>query len=99
MPYISASRRSAIAGPIFTALKNIDTAGDLTYAITLLLHLSLTRRVGVPLNFDALHSVIGILECAKLEFYRTVVAHYEEAKIDVNGPVSALDDLEQEALI
>ena len=36
---------------------------------------------------DELNAAIGVLECAKLELYRRVVAMYEDGKIKENGDV------------
>lgn len=59
-------------------------AGQLNFAITRTIHHYLERR-GV--RYATLNEVIGVLECAKLELYRRVVAPYEEIKIAQNGDV------------
>ena len=38
-------------------------------------------------NYADLNAAIGVLECAKMEFYRRVVAPYEDTKIKANGDV------------
>ena len=38
-------------------------------------------------NYGVLNEVIGVLECAKLEVYRRVVAPYEDIKIRENGDI------------
>ena len=40
-----------------------------------------------PKCFDDYCMMIGVLECAKLEFYRKHIAKYEEEKIIENGDV------------
>jgi hypothetical protein len=40
----------------------------------------------------------GILECCKLELYRTVIAGYEDKKCAKNGSVSELDDKSMERM-
>ena len=37
--------------------------------------------------YTHLNSVMGVLESAKLEFYRRVVAPYEDKKIEENGDI------------
>lgn len=64
------------------------TAGELNYRITLLVH---TFIEDGGLTYDAINTVIGVLECAKLELYRMVAAPYEDAKRNINGPISELD--------
>lgn len=39
------------------------------------------------LNYDTLNTVVGVLECAKLELYRRVAAPYEDKKKEENGEV------------
>jgi len=61
-----------------------DTAGELNYAITLLLTGYVSRQ---PRSYQALNDCLGALEGAKLEFYRRVVVPYEEQKRAENGDV------------
>ncbi len=63
--------------------------GDLNYVITYLLHKELEKR---GLNYQNANNLIGALECAKLEFYRTIIAPYENIKMDENGRVSQFDE-------
>ena len=65
------------------AIEYINDSGQLNYAITRLVHLYLTEEY----NYSRLNETIGVLECAKLELYRRVVAVYEESKIEQNGDV------------
>lgn len=60
-------------------VESID--GELNYIITRILK-------GVyPLKYFNLNRAIGVLESCKLEFYRRVIAPYEDIKIDQNGDV------------
>lgn len=61
-----------------------QTAGELNYVITNLL-ISYTDFKG--LNYETINSIIGVLECAKLEYYRRLASPYEDAKILQNGDV------------
>jgi hypothetical protein len=38
-------------------------------------------------NYKHINEIIGVLECAKQEFYRRVAAPYEDTKIQENGDV------------
>ena len=58
--------------------------GELNYAITELALFYLKRK-GV--SYTNMNEVIGVLECAKLEFYRRATAPYEDKKVEENGDV------------
>ena len=55
--------------------------GELNYLITRIL------KEVYPLRYFNLNRSVGVLECCKLEFYRRVIAPYEERKIEENGDV------------
>lgn len=59
------------------------TSGQLNYKITQLC----TEFLGTQPSYDSINEIVGILECAKLEFYRRVAAPYEDKKIQENGDV------------
>lgn len=85
MPYVSKESR------VF--LDNGDeplSPGNLNYVISKAVH-DYVRESGV--SYAICNEVIGVLDCAKAEFYRTVVAPYEDKKRLENGPVSELDAL------
>jgi len=87
MPYITqgARRRLTIAEgeePI------PESSGELNYVITKLVD-GYLKRVGM--NYASLNSVIGVLECAKLELYRRIVIPYENKKKLENGDVYEVD--------
>lgn len=42
---------------------------------------------GYQTSYGKVNEAIGILECAKLEFYRRIAAPYEDVKKDENGDV------------
>lgn len=58
------------------------SAGELNFLITELCNEFIDTK-----NYAKLNEVIGVLECAKLEFYRRIVAPYEDKKIEQNGDV------------
>lgn len=101
MPYIDPKKRLAIyeewsryggggldppedAGCILAG-QNIRTPGDLNFAITSLIQFYLREVTGH--NYAAYNTVIGALECVKLELYRRQVSLYEDQKIKENGDV------------
>jgi len=45
-------------------------------------------------SYAELNEVIGVLECAKQELYRRVVAPYEDGKAKINGDVYPRDKQE-----
>jgi hypothetical protein len=81
MPYISPERRKAFDNNQYEKVKSV---GELNYLITLLC-INWTAEQG--LSYKTLNDVVGVLECAKQEFYRKVVAPYEEEKEHENGSV------------
>jgi len=82
MPYIKKHRRALLddseSGP------GAETAGELNYLITILLHRYLELH---ELSYQTLNDILGALDGAKMEFYRRVVAPYEDIKIKENGDV------------
>jgi len=73
MPYVKRTERARLDGGGAP-----ETPGDLNYLITRQVDAYLARK-GV--NYANLNEVIGVLECAKLELYRRLVASYEDRKI------------------
>jgi cystathionine beta-lyase family protein involved in aluminum resistance len=78
MPYIKKEARTEISD----GRRPLTTAGELNYAITVLL-LGYTRVHG--LSYQTLNEVVGVMECAKQEYYRRLAVPYEEMKILENG--------------
>jgi hypothetical protein len=77
MPYIKKEQRTR------DTLEAPGTAGELNYAITDLIQFYWTLHR----NYQGINDIVGALEGAKLEFYRRVVAPYEDIKIKENGDV------------
>lgn len=87
MPYISQARRLQLDGAIaMLSGAMMDSPGELNYVITKLC----VAHARVAPNYAVHNAVIGALECAKLEYYRRVIAPYESAKIAENGDVYGL---------
>jgi len=79
MPYIKQEDREAI-----NSGRLAITPGDLNYLFTteILKYIQTKGR-----SYQTISDILGALEGAKLEFYRRVVAPYEQYKIKENGDV------------
>ena len=87
MPYIKPENRKkydTVLKELASILKTLppeEVDGELNYIVTKILK-------GVyPLRYYHINKAIGVLECAKLEFYRRVAAPYEDIKIKESGDV------------
>jgi len=91
MPYIPKERRKELDDAI-DALNNvlISQPGEYNYVITRLIHNYAVSCERGPC-YQTFNDIVGLLECAKAEFIRTVVSPYEDEKIELNGYVSDLD--------
>lgn len=78
MPYVAPLQRDQLE------TRPPSTAGELNYAIT---RLCLSYLHGRPGSYADLNEVVGVLECAKQEFYRRMAVPYEDRKIEENGDV------------
>ena len=78
-PYIDEAQRLAVAatGP--------KKPGELNYVITVIIKDYVEQKS--PPSYADLNEVLGVLEAVKQEFYRRVVAPYEEMKKAKNGDV------------
>jgi len=83
MPYIKEEDRTMFAG-LLGDCGPISTAGDLNYVLTIICDEYLKNKGKCYQNIN---EVIGVMECMKQEFYRRVVAPYEDQKIKENGEV------------
>ncbi len=79
MPYVKKSDRIRLDEE-----GDAQTPGELNYIITKTVDAYLNRT---PCNYANYNEVIGVLECAKLELYRRVIAEYEDLKMAENGDV------------
>ena len=89
MPYIKQEDRTAI-NPLTGSAEqrieytNIHTAGDIQYAIAVMLKDFMTRK---GLSYQNCNDVMGALDGASKEFYRRVVSPYEDLKLKENGDI------------
>lgn len=87
MPYIKQSQRTPIdkhIAPLLEHLKSVpveEQDGALNYAVTKILH------EVYPVKYFHINRVLGVLSAIAREYYRRVVAPYEDRKIDENGDV------------
>ena len=79
MPYI----KQELRGPLRKSLIALE-AGELNFLITDLCNRYLISKHE---SYATYNTVIGALECAKLEMYRRQVAEYEDRKKEENGDV------------
>lgn len=85
MPYIKQTRREELLSKMGSLLSIKDlNQGDLNYIISKLSHTYLHNK---GCNYATCNDIIGVLECAKLEFYRKIVSPYEDKKILENGDI------------
>lgn len=87
MPYIKPNDRTKFASYADAIANSADNAGDLNYALTVILHGYIKKK---GLKYANLNEVIGMLECCKMELYRKIAGPYEEQKITENGRVGIL---------
>lgn len=78
-PYIDPTRREEIAEGGFPR-----SAGELNYRFTKEIQKFLKLKGE---SYETYNAVVGALENCKLEFYRRIVAPYEDTKIKKNGDV------------
>jgi hypothetical protein len=88
MPYIKVSERLRFDHGLDaiqdTVTKDGISEGDLNYLITNLVSIHISHH---GKSYSVLNGVVGVLECAKAELYRRVIAPYENKKIVENGDV------------
>jgi hypothetical protein len=83
MPYIKQEERLKFDPDLLTVAANIDSPGELNYAITVLCRDY--AAYNEPGSYAHYNEIIGVLESAKLEFYRRMAAPYEDKKCKENG--------------
>lgn len=97
MPYIVKQKRDEVdtqLGYLIDAV--VDASGKDVLVLPGILNYCITRMIKatyrmvtekVKLSYADHNSVIGVLECAKQEFYRRNTAPYEDEKVIENGDV------------
>jgi hypothetical protein len=87
MPYILKEKRKSFDPYLEVIGPHTIAAGDLNYCITHLCH-SYLKAHGK--SYSVMNDIIGVLEAAKTEFYRRIIAPYEDIKIQDNGDMEVL---------
>ena len=88
MPYISQTRRVEIDNQMTQLLNDIGkfTVGELNYTISRILQAHVNVHVvSKTFTYHICNNLMGLLECAKNEFYYRVVLPYENTKMEENG--------------
>lgn len=93
MPYIKQEQRELVKSDIDRIANEIakmqfddpevNVEGVVNYVISRLLETVYTTP-----SYREINDVIGVLECAKMEYYRKHAAPYEDLKEQENGPVT-----------
>jgi hypothetical protein len=87
MPYIMKNMRSAFDQHLKAIGPHTTAPGDLNYCITVLMH-EYVKAHGR--SYAVMNDCMGVMEAAKMEFYRRIVAPYEDVKIIENGDIEIL---------
>jgi hypothetical protein len=89
MPYVTQGYRDEMDKEIEALVQKLykwsdgeAAAGTVNYAIT-----RIVRALYPPIRYEYINSAIGVLECAKQEYYRIGAAPYEDEKREKNGDV------------
>lgn len=81
MPYITEEARDELDNNIEVLANSLRNEGEMNYAITRIL--CIACGISEP-KYSKINKAVGVLECAKLEFYRRL-SKYEQIKIEENG--------------
>lgn len=96
MPYISEPYRMKYDKIVDKIVEELNLngmgghypAGHLNYILSKIINDTLSRQ---GLNYKNINSIVGALECSKMELYRRVALPYEDLKIQSNGDVYKID--------
>lgn len=90
MPYINFSKRAEFDKEIDLLIEklksksNDDLSGQLNYVISRLAWSLCTEK---NMRYARMNTIIGALDCVKMEFYRRIAAPYENKKIESEGDI------------
>lgn len=88
MPYIKSEKRKAMKKPLGDIMHQVTDPGDLNYVMYKMAKMYVKKFAIVRLSYALLNEVMGVYESSKAEFYRRLVAPYEDVKIIENGDIS-----------
>lgn len=90
IPYIEREARAELdpaidqlADQIRTGAFRTTDEGELNYILSRLVH----EWLGINPRYADYNAVVGVLECCKLELFRTAIAPYEDSKRVANGSI------------
>ena len=87
-PYIKKDRRIELNPEIEILIDKAQRVGELNYIITRILDGYILKFAGKEgIDYSAINAIMGVLECAKLEFYRRRAVEYESRKCKEQGDV------------
>jgi hypothetical protein len=78
MPYITEQNRENLN---FNPPSN---SGEINYTISSICDYFIKEK---GLSYATINTLVGALECAKLELYRRIASPYEDTKLEKNGDV------------
>jgi hypothetical protein len=82
MPYIPKDNRHDLLESSIHELMNLEmSSGDMNFIISSLIWSKFNKNK----KYATANELMGILECVKMEFYRRMVAPYEDMAIQKNG--------------
>ncbi|RLF56137.1 MAG: hypothetical protein DRN27_09865 [Thermoplasmata archaeon] len=87
MPYIKKDIRQSLDHHLELISIGIMSPGELNYCITCLIQRYVKDN---GKSYTTMNECIGVLDSAKMEFYRRVVAPYEHQKVEENGDIDIL---------
>lgn len=92
MPYIPQENREILNDKMQKLTNYINTnqisIGEMNFIISSILNTYIQKKSkDSTFNYNVCNSLVGVLECAKLELYRQVIEDYEDQKINENGPL------------
>lgn len=83
MPYLTKDNKDEV----LDSPAAISQPGELNFLATQAVIDFLKNQGAMKGKYTSYNAAIGALECCKLEFYRRMVAPYEDLKIKENGDV------------
>lgn len=90
MPYITKTDRHILKDRWAEDRGTARTAGELNYLLSQIIN-AYMRDKGK--SYQTMNDIIGVLEALKMEFYRRIVADYEDMKMAENGDVFSQENL------
>ena len=87
MPYITKELRTVVDKKVKDLAATVKECGKESRAGVLNYSISCLLKELYGLRYSEVNEAVGMLECAKQEYYRRVAAPYEDKKIKENGDV------------